>query len=92
MVHGGGVRQGHEEVCGEAREWEAIEYAQDLVSSGRKKGLIILAHVLSEQWGMANCAEWLRSFVPEVPVKFIEIAEPYWNPEHPTFRDSVTPK
>jgi putative NIF3 family GTP cyclohydrolase 1 type 2 len=77
-------------ICGEAREWEAVEYAQDLVSSGRMKGLIILGHVLSEQGGSAYCAEWLRSFVPEVPVKFIQIVEPFWNPEHPTVPAGVS--
>ena len=72
-------------VIGEAQDWDLIAYAQDLVTSGRKKGLIVLGHVLSEQWGMNFCAEWLKGFVPEVPVRFVSLIEPYWNPSRPVF-------
>ena len=65
-------------VVGETWEWELVEYAQDLVSSGRKKGLVTLGHAVSEQWGMKYCAEWLKGFVPEVPVEFLPVGEPYW--------------
>jgi putative NIF3 family GTP cyclohydrolase 1 type 2 len=70
-------------VLGETNEWELVEYAQDMISSGRKKALIILGHVMSEQAGMKYCAEWLRSFVTEVPVEFIAAPEPYWSPDNP---------
>jgi putative NIF3 family GTP cyclohydrolase 1 type 2 len=72
-------------VIGEAQDWDLIAYAQDLVTSGRKKALIVLGHVLSEQWGMKYAAEWLTGFVPEVPVRFLPIIEPYWNPKQPAF-------
>jgi putative NIF3 family GTP cyclohydrolase 1 type 2 len=65
-------------IVGETWEWELVEYAQDLVSAGRKKALIILGHTVSEQWGMKYCAEWLKGFVPEAPVEFIPLREPYW--------------
>jgi len=67
-------------VVGETREWEGVEYIQDMVAAGQKKGLIILGHVLSEEAGMRECAEWLRTFVTEVPVDFISAGEPYWAP------------
>ena len=70
-------------VLGETHEWELVEYAQDMISSGKKKALIILGHVTSEQAGMKYCAEWLRSFVTEVPVEFIPAPEPYWIPDNP---------
>lgn len=70
-------------IVGETREWELVEYAQDAVTSGKKKALIILGHVVSEQAGMKLCAEWLRSFVTQVPVEFVAAPEPYWSPEHP---------
>jgi putative NIF3 family GTP cyclohydrolase 1 type 2 len=72
-------------VIGEAQDWDLIAYAQDLVTSGRKKGLIVLGHVLSEQWGMKYAAQWLTGFVPEVPVRFVPIIEPYWNARQPVF-------
>jgi len=73
-------------VLGETHEWELVEYAQDMISSGKKKALIILGHVVSEQAGMKYCAEWLRSFITEVPVEFIAAPEPYWSPGNPPGR------
>jgi len=65
-------------IVGESREWEVVEYAQDAISSGKKKALIDIGHVLSEQAGMKYCAEWLKPFVPEVPVEFVAAVEPFW--------------
>jgi putative NIF3 family GTP cyclohydrolase 1 type 2 len=70
-------------VCGETREWELVEYVQDMISSGRKKAMIVMGHVVSEQSGMKYCAEWLKTFIPEVPIDFIPAAEPFWTPEVP---------
>ena len=67
-------------IGGEAREWEVAEYAQDIIATGKKKALILLGHVVSEQSGMKYCAEWLRSFVTEVPVEFVAAPEPFWSP------------
>jgi putative NIF3 family GTP cyclohydrolase 1 type 2 len=70
-------------VVGETHEWELVEYVQDAIASGQKKALIILGHLISEQAGMKYCAEWLKSFMPEVPIEFISSAEPYWRPDQP---------
>jgi putative NIF3 family GTP cyclohydrolase 1 type 2 len=70
-------------VCGETREWELVEYVQDMISSGKKKALVVLGHVVSEQSGMKLCAEWLKPFIPEVPIEFIAAAEPFWGPQNP---------
>ena len=70
-------------VVGETREWELVEYAQDTIASGKKKGLIVLGHVVSEQAGMKYCAEWLKGFIKEVPIEFIAAAEPFWRPDDP---------
>jgi len=67
-------------MIGEAREWEGIEYAQDVIASGQKKGMIILGHAISEEAGMNNCARWLKTFISEVPVEFIPAGEPFWSP------------
>jgi len=68
-------------VIGEAREWEGVSYAQDAITAGRPKGLIVIGHVLSEENGMNECARWLKTFVSEVPVEFIAAGEPFWSPE-----------
>lgn len=70
-------------VVGETHEWELVEYVQDAITSGQKKALIILGHLVSEQAGMKYCAEWLKGFIPEVPVEFIAASEPYWRPDRP---------
>jgi putative NIF3 family GTP cyclohydrolase 1 type 2 len=67
-------------LAGETREWESVEYAQDTVASGQKKGLIMVGRVASEEPGMNLCAEWLKGLVPEVPVRWIAAGDPYWRP------------
>ena len=70
-------------ICGETREWELVPYCQDSIRAGNRKALIVIGHVLSEQGGMILCADWLKSFVPELPIQFVPATEPFWNPEHP---------
>jgi putative NIF3 family GTP cyclohydrolase 1 type 2 len=67
-------------ICGYAHEWEAVEYAQDMIATGAKKGLILLGENASVQAGMRYCADWIKSFVTEVPVSFLPATEPYWTP------------
>jgi len=64
-------------VIGEAPEWETIEYVRDASQAGLPMALVILGHVISEEAGMAYCAEWLQTFIPEVPVAFIEAGDPF---------------
>ena len=70
-------------IVGESREWELVEYAQDQIASGRKKALIVLGHVVSEQAGMQYCADWLKTFIADTPIEFIAAAEPFWSPDKP---------
>lgn len=70
-------------VAGETREWELVEYVQDMITSGKKKGLIVIGHVLSEQSGMKLCAEWLKGFIKDIPIDFVAATEPFWLPSHP---------
>ena len=65
-------------LAGEAREWETVEYAADAVSQGRKKALILIGHVPSEQAGMEDCANWLRTFIKGVRVDFVATRQPFW--------------
>ncbi|MGH9494661.1 MAG: Nif3-like dinuclear metal center hexameric protein [Candidatus Sulfotelmatobacter sp.] len=65
-------------LVGETREWETVEYAADAVSEGRKKALIVIGHIPSEQPGMEECTHWLRGFVKGVPVEFVPARQPFW--------------
>ena len=68
-------------LVGETREWETVEYVADAVSEGKRKALIIIGHVPSEQAGMEECARWLRTFVKSVPVEFVPTKQPFWTVE-----------
>ena len=65
-------------LVGETREWETVEYAADAVSEGRKKAMIVIGHVPSEQAGMEECARWLKTFVKNVPIEFVPAKQPFW--------------
>jgi putative NIF3 family GTP cyclohydrolase 1 type 2 len=65
-------------LAGEAAEWETAEYAADAVSQGRKKALILIGHVPSEQAGMEDCANWLKTFVKGVRIEFVATQQPFW--------------
>jgi len=69
-------------MSGEAQETDGAvdntEYVMDAATLGVAKGQIILGHAMSEEPGMEDCAEWLRSFITEIPVKLVRAGEPYW--------------
>ena len=67
-------------VIGETREWETTEYVRDAGTEGRKKALIIMGHVPSEEAGMDTCAKWLKTVAPGIPVEYIPAGEPFWTP------------
>ncbi|HLZ90239.1 MAG TPA: Nif3-like dinuclear metal center hexameric protein [Candidatus Acidoferrum sp.] len=68
-------------ITGEPREWETVEYVADAVTEGKPKALIILGHIPSEQAGMEEATQWLKTFVSEVPVEFVPAREPFWEPK-----------
>lgn len=68
-------------LVGETREWETVEYAADAVTEGKKKALIVIGHVPSEQAGMEECSRWLKTFVKDVPVQFVAARQPFWLPK-----------
>ena len=53
------------------------EYALDAAAAGQPKGMIVLGHMMSEDHGMQEVAEWLRTFLDGVPVEFIAAGEPF---------------
>ena len=67
-------------VAGEVQEWESATYVQDVVFAGLKKGFVSIGRVVNEAPGMQVCADWLKTIVPEVPIRFIPAGDPYWRP------------
>src|SRR5260370_2746035 len=67
-------------LVGETREWEAVEYAADAVSEGKKKGLIVIGHVPAEQAGMEECVKWMKTVGKDGPIEFVPTKQPFWTP------------
>jgi hypothetical protein len=57
----------------------SYEYMRDAVEQGRKKAIIFLGHINSEEAGMSFCAEWLETFIKDIPVHYIECGPSYWS-------------
>ncbi len=68
-------------VIGEVPEWETVEYVDDATAAHQHKALIMLTHIPSEQAGMEECTQWLKTFVKEVPVEFVAAKQPFWQPK-----------
>ncbi len=68
-------------LVGETREWETVEYAADAVTEGKRKALIVIGHIPSEQAGMEECTRWLQTFVTNVKIEFVPAKQPFWLPK-----------
>ncbi len=66
-------------LAGESPQWETYEYMRDAVDQGRKKAIIFLGHISSEQAGMDFCAHWLKGFIKDIPVCYIESGPSFWS-------------
>lgn len=72
-------------VSGEQQEsdgfLDSAAYVLDAMRLGIPKGWIMLGHNVSEEQGMLEMAEWIKSFMPEVPVQLVRSGEPFWVPK-----------
>jgi putative NIF3 family GTP cyclohydrolase 1 type 2 len=63
----------------EPREFDTFEYFRDARSLGMPRGIIGISHDRTEEWGMREpCADWVRSFVSEVPVEPVAVEDWFW--------------
>jgi hypothetical protein len=67
-------------LVGETPQHDTFEYLRDAMSLGMKKGLVMISHEALEEWGMRNCADWLKPLIPEVPVEWITAGDPFQVP------------
>jgi len=65
-------------VAGEVPQWETYEYVRDAVTQGRKKAIVFIGHISSEESGMKFCAEWLKKFINTIPINYVECGSSYW--------------
>ena len=65
-------------VGGEAPESGGnAEYVEDATAIGQPKGVIVLGHMMSEDWGMREVGDWLRAFLTDVPIDWVAAGEPF---------------
>jgi putative NIF3 family GTP cyclohydrolase 1 type 2 len=71
-------------ISGEQQEsdgnFDSPAYVLDAAAAGVAKGWIMLGHTISEEAGMLEMAQWIKGFVPEVPVELVKAGEPLWGP------------
>ena len=72
-------------VSGEQQETDGFldspSYVLDATTLKIPKGWIMLGHNISEEQGMLEMAQWVKSFTPEVPVQLVRSNEPFWVPK-----------
>jgi putative NIF3 family GTP cyclohydrolase 1 type 2 len=66
-------------IGGEAQQWETYEYMRDAVDQGKNKAIIFLGHINSEEAGMDYCSSWLKGFIKDLPVYFVECGPSFWS-------------
>ena len=64
-------------VAGEGQEWETYQYVLDASMLGMKKAAFFTGHVPSEEAGMEYCAQWMKTFIKDLPIIFIENGSAY---------------
>jgi len=64
-------------IAGEVQQWETYEYVRDAVQQGKKKAIIFLGHIPSENAGMEYGAEWIKTFIKDIPVSFVDCGPSY---------------
>ena len=67
-------------VAGEVPEWESITYVRDAENLGKRKAMILIGHVNSEEAGMKYLATWLSEINIKVPVQYVPAGDPFWVP------------
>jgi putative NIF3 family GTP cyclohydrolase 1 type 2 len=53
------------------------QYIADAAALGQGKGMIVLGHMMSEDFGMREVADWLRGFLKDLPIDWVTAREPF---------------
>lgn len=91
LVGGGSLGLGREEapmiqmfrenidvaICGDITEWTLSAYVRDAAMMGMNKGMLVLGHERSEEWGMKHLPKWLEDISEGIPAVFMDAGEPF---------------
>lgn len=64
-------------ICGDITEWTLSAYVRDASQMGMRKGMLVLGHERSEEPGMKHMPEWMKSFMGDTKVIFLDAKEPF---------------
>lgn len=64
-------------ICGDITEWTISAYVNDATALGINKGMLVLGHERSEEWGMKYLGDWLEDIVDGIEVFFVDAKEPF---------------
>jgi len=64
-------------ICGDITEWTISAYVRDAAAMGMNKGMLVLGHERSEEWGMKYLGSWMRDITRDIEVQFIDAGEPF---------------
>jgi putative NIF3 family GTP cyclohydrolase 1 type 2 len=57
--------------------YDATAFAQDSTLLGRPRGIMLLGHMGTEDIGMKMLAEWIATFIKDVPIRYMPATEPF---------------
>jgi putative NIF3 family GTP cyclohydrolase 1 type 2 len=63
-------------MCGEAQEWETVEYVRDARAKGDKLSLVLLGHAVSEEPGAEWMVSWLKPKLPGIKITHVPSRNP----------------
>lgn len=64
-------------ICGDITEWTISAYVRDAAALGMNKGMLVLGHERTEEWGMKHLVDWLSDIVGDIEVQFVDAGEPF---------------
>lgn len=64
-------------ICGDITEWTLSAYIRDAAALGMNKGMLVLGHERSEEWGMKYLGEWMRPITGDIKIEFVDAGEPF---------------
>lgn len=64
-------------LTGETNEWESMPYAEDWISAGHGKGLIMTGLAPTSDTAVRQVAAWVRQLIPAAKVEFLTSGDPF---------------
>jgi putative NIF3 family GTP cyclohydrolase 1 type 2 len=76
--HMASLRDDYVVIAGEGSQIETYEYVRDAVLQGKDKAIVFIGHGYAEEAGMDYVATWLRGFITNMPLHFVESGSSFW--------------